>query len=97
LTRDYPVENLLRLIEELLNVDRHRAKLATSAQYEDAFREAAFADAAAVLEGKRIGVKKLAKQVSASPASILQWRKSRPYRRLIQLCLQEELAKCGVH
>jgi hypothetical protein len=90
LTRDYPIENLLRLIEELLNVDRHRAKLATSAQYTDAFREAACADAAAGLEGKNIGVKKLAKRVSASPASILKWRKSQPYRRMMQIWLWEQ-------
>jgi hypothetical protein len=75
-------DNLLRLFQELLNVDRHREELGT--------RDARLEDAAQIedqltLQGLPCGVQKLAKMVSVRPSSVTRWRRSDKYRERAEL------------
>jgi hypothetical protein len=73
-------ENLICLVEELLDVDRHRGAFANQAQYTPEFQQATTNDAAAALKGETIAVNKLARKIGVSPATIIAWRNSDNYK-----------------
>jgi hypothetical protein len=78
--RSAPGKNLLHLLEELLDIDRHRATLAQSAIYSDAFIEAATLEGQALIESRIYSARELAKLVGVRPATIIAWRKLPRYR-----------------
>jgi hypothetical protein len=80
-----PGKNLLHLLEELLDVDRHRATLAQSAIYSAAFIEAATLEGQALIESRICSARELAKLVGVRPLTIIAWRKLPIYRFYINL------------
>jgi hypothetical protein len=80
-----PFYNLIQLFKELLDVDRHHAAQYRKGKFSDEFFKAACADADAALQGKTIGVRKLASEVGVSPATIITWRKSPDYKKEMRL------------
>jgi hypothetical protein len=76
-----PGGNLLQLLEELLDVDRHRATLAQDPIYSDQFINAADMEADARLQGKTYSARELARIVKVAPETIITWRKSDAYKR----------------
>jgi hypothetical protein len=77
-----PGENLICLLQELLDVDRHRKALAELPG--DLFIRAAMAEARARLQGKTYGVRELANLISVDPSTITRWRRSTEYEQEIQ-------------
>jgi hypothetical protein len=75
--------NLLRLVEELLDIDRHRATLAQSAIYSDAFIDAATLEGQGLIQSKIYSARELAKLVGVTAATIIAWRKLPRYRFFI--------------
>jgi hypothetical protein len=77
-------ENLFCLLEELLSVDRHRASLRVK---NSAARDKAAAIDANHLIGKKkvLGVRALAKQLSVSPSTVTEWRRSSSYAHLVKI------------
>jgi hypothetical protein len=74
-------DNLQCLVQELLNVDRHRKELATS----DVNLEiAAQIEAHRTLQGLPCGVQQLAKCVAVRPSSVTRWRSSDKYRKRVE-------------
>jgi hypothetical protein len=79
-----PCENLICLLQELLDVDRHRVALATPRSY--SYDRAVVEEAHAELQGMTLGVRKLAKAISVPPrtippSTITRWRRLDEYRR----------------
>jgi hypothetical protein len=68
-----PGENLICLLQELLDVDRHRKALAEKPGEE--FVNAAYFEAANELQGRTTGVREIARKVSVSPAAVSGWKK----------------------
>jgi hypothetical protein len=85
-------ENLLSLLRELLEVDRHRKKIAPN----EKLRWAAAIDGIMALEnGKFLGVRELARRVGVRPRAIVDWRRSATYHKEISRGLgssQREIA-----
>jgi len=77
-----PGENLICLLQELLDVDRHRKALAENPGNE--FTRAAMTEAIGALQGRTYGVRELAKLVSVDPSSITRWRRSAEYQRMVE-------------
>jgi hypothetical protein len=76
-------ENLLSLLRELLEVDRHRKKIAPN----EKLRWAAAMDGIALLNGEFLGVRELARRVGVSPRAIVDWRRSAIYHKEISMGL----------
>lgn len=71
-------DNLLCLLQELLNVDRHRTYLAE--KFSPKRERAALFDAHNSSEGKpAMGTRPLARMLAVSPSMIAEWRKSPDY------------------
>jgi hypothetical protein len=72
--------NLLSLLRELLEVDRHRKKIAPN----EKLRMAAMIDGISFQEfGKFLGVRELARRVGVRPRAIVDWRRSATYHKEI--------------
>ena len=83
-TRESPLgENLLALLEELLNVDRHRAAKEDEFPSEK-FNRATLLEGELAAEGKEIGVRKLAKLVGVYPSTITVWRRRPEYSQSVE-------------
>jgi hypothetical protein len=83
---------LLSLLEELLNLDRHRGILAANFEI---FERAAQADAQLTLQGKVLGVRELARQVSISVSTASKLRRSTEYKERVafhKMCWMDKLA-----
>ena len=77
-------DQMLCLLQELLDVDRHRVYLAE--KNIPAREAAASIDARRAYHGqKKLGIRELAKMVSASPSSIVEWRKSLDYQKRVNV------------
>ncbi len=76
-------ENLLSLLRELLEVDRHRKKIAPN----EKLRDAAVQDGIALQNGEFLGVRELARRVGVSPRAIVDWRRSAIYHKEISMGL----------
>ena len=74
-----PSDMLICLLQELLDVDRHRMALVKSRP--GAFVLALLAEAQAALQGEVLGVRELAKRVSVRPSTITRWRRLDEYGR----------------
>jgi hypothetical protein len=74
-----PGTNLICLLQELLDVDRHRARRATEPG--EAFVGAAIEEARGNLTGKSYGVRQLAKLARVNPSTISRWRRLDAYRK----------------
>jgi hypothetical protein len=72
-----PGDELLSLLQELLNVDRHRKQLACSKDFD----AAAGIDAQLTLRGESISARKLARMMGVSQPTISAWRKSTAYNK----------------
>ena len=72
-------ENLLSLLRELLEVDRHRRRIAPNPK----LRMAAMIDGMALESGEVIGVRELARRVGVRPRAIVDWRRSAIYYKEI--------------
>jgi hypothetical protein len=72
-----PEDNLFCLLEELLDLDRHRAKIDSFPS--DEFKMAADIEGGLAAEDKSIGVRELARLVSVQPSTITMWRRSPEY------------------
>jgi transposase-like protein len=72
------------LLQELLDVDRHRARLATKIP---ATREtAANADAGCLVENRKLyGVRELSRALGVSPSTITNWRRSADFHRRVDV------------
>jgi len=84
-------ENLLSLLRELLEVDRHRKKIAPN----EKLRWAAAIDGMALENGEFLGVRELARRVGVRPRAIVDWRRSATYHKEISMGLgssQREVA-----
>jgi hypothetical protein len=77
-----PGTNLICLLQELLDVDRHRTRLATEPG--DTFIKATIEEARGSLMGMTYGVRKLAKLVAVHPSSISRWRRLAIYRQNVE-------------
>jgi AcrR family transcriptional regulator len=75
--QEAPQENLVCLLQELLDVDRHRRAQVQPESYFDAIR----GEARARVLGKRFKVRRLAKRIGVNPSTITRWRKSKEYER----------------
>jgi hypothetical protein len=75
-------EELLALLEELLNVDRHRA--AEDAFPSERFRMATLLEGELAAEGEKIGVRKLAKLVGVNPSTITVWKRRPEYSEWVE-------------
>jgi hypothetical protein len=73
-------EELLSLLQELLNLDRHRRALATNAE---AFDRAAYSEAQQTLQGCVLGVREFARQNSISTSTASQWKRSDEYKEWV--------------
>jgi len=70
-------DELLALLQELLNVDRHRRWIAANLE---AFDRAASWEAQIVLQGAGCGVRKLARYICVSISTASQWKRSPEYK-----------------
>lgn len=70
-------ESLICLFQELLDIDRHRRSVAEGFAQLD---EAAAMQAQLELQGRHMGVREFAGQMSVAPSSVTRWRKSAMYR-----------------
>jgi hypothetical protein len=76
-------DNLTYLLLELMNLDRHRVKLAKNNSV--ARVDAATAEARqAFIKGRPWGVRELSRDVSVTPSTILKWRQSAEYQALVE-------------
>ena len=82
---DRPEDELLSLVRELLDLDRHRKALAGRPEVRMKFENAANLEAEAEIQGARYGVRALARQVRVSPSTITAWRKDPKYRHRINI------------
>jgi hypothetical protein len=77
-----PEKNLLRLLEELLGLDTHRAAMDSTPSKE--FKRAASIEGHLAAEGINIGVRELARNVSVEPSTIIVWRRKPEYAEMVQ-------------
>jgi hypothetical protein len=77
-----PKESLLTLLEELLDLDIHRATVDSFPSKE--FKRAAIVEGGLAAEGKKIGVRELARGLSVSPSTIIMWRRKPEYQERVQ-------------
>src|SRR5262249_29619470 len=73
--QEAPPEDLICLLQELLDVDRHRRGKVQQDSYFVAIR----AEAQARVLGKRFKVRRLAAGIGVSPSTITRWRRSAEY------------------
>ena len=75
---DAPGDELLALLMELLNLDRHRRSLAR--------RKGSGFEIACQIEAQwpKIGVRKLAKVINVAPSRITEWRKDPDYHSKVE-------------
>lgn len=73
-------DELLSLLQELLNVDRHRRSIAVNLE---TFKWAANSEAQAVLQGADYGVRDLAREYSISVSTASAWKRSVKYRETV--------------
>jgi hypothetical protein len=78
-----PGENLICLLQELLNVDRHRASQAEKPI--EAFEQAASIDAQMAVQGKSIRVRQLARETSVDAGTISRWRDDPDYQTKVEM------------
>jgi hypothetical protein len=76
-----PGENLICLLQELLDVDRHRASQAEKPS--EAFQHAVQIDAQSAIQEKTIGVRQLAKMVSVNASTVSGWRRDPDYQEAV--------------
>jgi hypothetical protein len=76
-----PGDELLFLLQQLLNVDRHRATVAEASASRDDMALTALIDALAALAGLSPSLRDLAKVAGVSLSTVSAWRKSAEYRR----------------
>jgi hypothetical protein len=81
-----PGENLICLLQELLDVDRHRTALAN--KHVEGFEMAVYIEAQWALEDRQLGLRKLANLVSVGPSTISLWRNTKPYLDAIESAKQ---------
>jgi hypothetical protein len=74
---DRPGEHLIRLLQQLLDVDRHRKALAGFRN--EKFESAVDIDAQLSLEGRAPSAYQLARYLSVSPTTIIAWRQLPEY------------------
>ena len=76
---EQPGPELIALLMELLNVDRHRRSLGAAHSEEK--------DIAAQLEAQvpNVGVRELAKAVGVAPSTITAWRREPDYEKHVKL------------
>jgi hypothetical protein len=86
--------SLICLFQELLDVDRHRRSLGEDYAQ---LNMAAGIEAQSELQGKRMGVREFAQEISVSPSTVTRWRKSpaflhrvESHKRLWELVLRDE-------
>jgi hypothetical protein len=70
-------DQLLALIQELLEVDRHRRALAAN---QEKFNQAASLEALIQLQGDKLGVRDIARRVTVSASTASQWKKSAEFQ-----------------
>jgi hypothetical protein len=75
-------ENLICLLQELLDVDRHRKSL--SIKRAKKFEDAARIEARLIVQGKARGVRRFAKLLFMSPSTVIAWRRSAKYQSLVE-------------
>lgn len=73
-------ESLICLFQELLDIDRHRRSIAESFAQLD---QAAAMQAQLELQGRHMGVREFAEEMSVAPSSVTRWRKSPAYRERV--------------
>lgn len=92
-------DNMICLLQELMHVDRHRRSLAHRNSI--ARMDAATIDARICFDRQQpLSVRQIAKLVSVSPSTILEWRKSPDYMQLVvdkQAMWKHRLPKTGKH
>jgi hypothetical protein len=71
-------DDLLCLLQGLLDIDRHRRVLSEARS--EQFELAVSFEAQGALQGRKFGVRELAKIVSVSPATVTAWRRSPQYQ-----------------
>lgn len=74
-------DELLSLLQELLNLDRHRRMLGANVE---AFDLAANSEAQQTLQGRAPGVRELARENSISVSTASQWKRSSEYRNKVE-------------
>jgi hypothetical protein len=89
-----PGRELLCLLQELMNVDRHRKELAISKVKWD---QAANLEAKALFRNHTYGLKELARAMSISSSTASMWKKSTAYQNRIQYHKQKWADFLGVH
>lgn len=77
-----PGENLICLLQELLDVDRHRTAVAN--KHIEEFQKAAWIEAHYAVKGSELKLRELARLVNVAPANINLWRKSASYLKAIE-------------
>jgi hypothetical protein len=75
-------QNLICLLQELLDVDRHR-KASSAKEDRTKFENAARTEARLRVQGKIRTVREFAKLLFVSPSTLIGWRKSEDYRDLV--------------
>jgi hypothetical protein len=75
-------EDLVGLLRQLLDVDRHRKALAEIRS--EKFETAVSILAEGYLKGQKYGIRKLAKMVSTSPSTVKAWRQSPMFRKAFE-------------
>src|SRR5262249_49773617 len=75
-------EQLICLLQELLDVDRHRHSLRKN--HSPARDRAAQIEGRCLAENRNIGVNELAQAVKVAPSTITNWRKDSDYRRQVE-------------
>jgi len=81
--RDGTGENLLCLLRELLDVDRHRKRITPAPK----LIEAARLEGLAIQNREPLGVRELARLVRVRPRAIVDWRRSAVYHKEISMGL----------
>jgi hypothetical protein len=84
-TRHSPTPELIDLLEQLLDVTRHRTVFKKKAREGDKrFHLAAHIDGVAARRGETISVKRLSALTKASTGSISAWRRSPRYKKRVE-------------
>ena len=88
-----PGRELLSLLQETLNVDRHRRDLSTK---KEKFDRAADMEAQASFRGQLLGARELSRAMSISPSTASSWKKSVEYQNTIESHKQNWVHFLGV-
>jgi hypothetical protein len=78
-------DELLSLLQELLNLDRHRRSIAANLE---AFDRAANSEALQTLQGKAPGVRALARENSISVSTASEWKRSAEYKAKVEFYIK---------